>query len=152
LANLFQPRLEPLGTGWSGIQAKIAIGAGGIFGQGIGKGSQVQLGFLPEPKTDFIFSAIAEEIGMVGIGVLFFLFFILIWRILKIAISTQSNFPRLFTSGFAILLISQIFIHVGMNLGILPVIGIPLPFISYGGSSLISNFISLGILQSFRVH
>jgi len=152
IISFFQPRIEPLGTGWSGIQAKIAIGAGGIFGQGIGEGSQVQLGFLPEPQTDFIFSAIAEEMGIVGIGIMFFLFFVLIWRVLKIATSAQSNFPRLFASGFAILLISQIFIHVGMNLGILPVIGISLPFISYGGSGLISNFISLGILHSCKIH
>lgn len=148
----FQPRMEPLGTSWSGIQAKIAIGSGGILGQGIGKGSQVQLGFLPEPQTDFIFSAIAEEMGMLGIGIIFLLFFVLIWRILKIAMFSRSNFPRLFASGLVILLISQIFIHVGMNLGILPIIGIPLPLISYGGSSLISNFVSLGILQSFKIH
>lgn len=152
IISFFQPRIEPLGTSWSGIQAKIAIGAGSISGQGIGKGSQVQLGFLPEPQTDFIFSAIAEEMGMLGIGFVFFLFSLLVWRILKIAMSSQFNFPRLFASGLAILLVSQIFIHMGMNLGILPIIGIPLPLISYGGSSLISNFISLGILQSFKVY
>jgi len=152
IVSFLQPQIEPLGTSWSGIQAKIAIGSGGFWGQGIGKGSQVQLGFLPEPQTDFIFAAIAEEMGILGIGVAFFLFSFLVWRILKIAISARSNFPRLFASGLAILLISQIFIHIGMNLGLLPIIGIPLPFISYGGSSLISNFISLGILQNFRVH
>lgn len=152
IISFFQPRIEPLGTSWSAIQAKIAIGAGSIFGQGLGSGSQVQLGFLPEPQTDFIFSAIAEEMGMLGIVTMFFLFSFLIWRILKIAISSRSNFPRLFASGLAILLVSQIFIHIGMNLGILPIIGIPLPLTSYGGSSLISNFISLGILQSFKAH
>ncbi|MBZ9569607.1 rod shape-determining protein RodA [Patescibacteria group bacterium] len=152
IISFFQPRIEPLGTSWSGIQAKIAIGAGSIFGQGLGSGSQVQYGFLPEPQTDFIFSAIAEEMGILGIGVIFFLFSFLVWRILKIAMSSRSNFPRLFASGLAILLVSQIFIHIGMNLGIIPIIGIPLPLISYGGSSLISNFISLGILQSFKVH
>ena len=141
---------EPLGVSWSQNQAKIAIGSGGIFGQGIGKGSQTQYGFLPEPQTDFIFSAIAEEMGLIGVSVLLFLFSILLWRIIKIAIDSQSNFSRLFASGFSILLISQIFIHIGMNLGISPIIGIPLPLISYGGSSLIAIFIGLGILQSIK--
>ena len=152
IISFFQPMIEPLGIGWSRIQAKIAIGAGGIFGQGIGKGSQTQYGFLPEPQTDFIFSAIAEEMGLIGIFVLLFLFSILIWRIIKIALSAKSNFPRLFASGFAILLVSQIFIHIGMNLGLLPIIGIPLPFVSYGGSNLIFSFVCLGILESFRVY
>ena len=145
-------RLEPLGTGWSQAQAKIAIGSGWIFGRGIGQGGQTQYGFLPEPQTDFIFAAIAEELGLVGVGVLFFLFSLFLWRVIKIALLSQSNFPRLFASGFAISLISQAFIHVGMNLGLLPIIGISLPLVSYGGSSLIMTFIALGILQSIRTH
>jgi len=144
--------IDLLGVSWSQNQAKIAIGSGGIFGQGIGKGSQTQYGFLPEPQTDFIFSAIAEETGLIGVGILLLLFIILIWRIMKIAISAQSNFPRLFASGLAILLVSQIFIHIGMNLGILPIIGISLPLISYGGGNLITTFIGLGILQSIKTH
>lgn len=152
IISFFQPHLEPLGIGWSQAQSKIAIGSGGIFGQGIGKGSQTQLGFLPEPQTDFIFAALAEETGLIGVLVLFSLFLILLWRIIKIATSSLSNFPRLFASGFAILLISQIFINVGMNVGILPIIGIPLPFVSYGGSGLIANFVALGILESIKTH
>ncbi|MCX6759701.1 MAG: rod shape-determining protein RodA [Candidatus Nealsonbacteria bacterium] len=143
---------DPLGAGWSQNQAKIAIGAGGIFGQGLFKGSQTQYGFLPEPQTDFIFSAIAEETGLIGVSILLLLFLILIWRILKIAVNSQSNFPRLFSIGLVIILISQIFIHIGMNLGILPIIGIPLPLISYGGSSLIATFVGLGILQNIKTH
>jgi len=143
---------DPLGVSWSQNQAKIAVGAGGIFGQGIGKGSQTQYGFLPEPQTDFIFSAIAEEMGLIGVSVLLFLFSILIWRIMKIAILSQTNFPRLFASGLTIILVSQTFIHIGMNLGLLPIIGIPLPLISYGGSNLISTFLALGILQSIKTH
>ncbi len=143
---------EPLGASWSQNQAKIAIGSGGIFGQGIGQGSQTQLGFLPEPQTDFIFAAIAEETGLIGVFVLLFLFSILIWRIIKISMSTQTNFSRLFAAGFSILLISQTFIHIGMNLGMLPIIGIPLPLVSYGGSGLIATFIGLGILQSIKSH
>ncbi len=141
---------DPLGADWSQNQAKIAIGSGGILGQGIGSGSQTQYGFLPEPQTDFIFSAIAEETGLIGVLALLLLFCVLIWRIAKIAINSKSNFPRLFTTGFTIILISQIFIHIGMNLGLLPIIGLPLPLVSYGGSSLIATFISLGILQSIK--
>ena len=141
---------DPLGAGWSQNQAKIAIGAGEIFGQGLFKGSQTQYGFLPEPQTDFIFSAIAEETGLMGVSVLLMLFLVLIWRIFKIAINSQSNFPRLFSIGFAILLISQIFIHIGMNLGILPIIGISLPLISYGGSGLITILAGLGIVQNIK--
>ena len=151
ITSFIAPQLtEPLAVGWSQIQSKIAIGSGGVLGQGLGSGSQTQYGFLPEPQTDFIFAAIAEEMGLIGISALFFLFSILIWRILKIALSSQTNFPRLFVSGFAILLFSQIFIHIGMNLGILPIIGIPLPLVSYGGSSLIATFLALGILESIK--
>lgn len=152
IISFLAPQIEPLGMSWSQTQAKIAIGSGGIFGQGISRGSQTQYGFLSEPQTDFIFAAIAEELGLMGILALLFLFIILIWRIMKIAILAQANFPRLFASGFTIILFSQIFIHIGMNLGILPVIGISLPLVSYGGSSLIATFIGLGILQSIRRH
>src|SRR3989344_5333906 len=126
-----------LGISWSQTQTKITIGSGQIFGQGIGNGSQVQYGFLPEPHTDFIFSVIAEEWGLLGISVFFILYCILIYRILKIAVESDSNFPRLFAVGFAIILISQFIINIGMNLSLLPVVGIYLPFASYGGSGLI---------------
>jgi len=139
-----------LGASWSQNQTKISIGSGQILGQGIGKGSQVQYGFLPEPHTDFIFSVIAQEWGFIGVLVLFVAYGFLVWRVLKIAIESQSNFPRLFASGFAVILTAQFFINIGMNLSLLPVVGIYLPFISYGGSGLIGNFISLGILQSIK--
>jgi len=142
---------DVLGGSWSQTQTKIAIGSGQIFGQGIGKGSQVQHGFLPEPHTDFIFSTIAEERGFIGVSVFFMLYLFLIWRISKIAIESDSNFPRLFSVGFAIALITQFTINIGMNLSIFPVVGIYLPLVSYGGSGLIANFVSLGILQSIRV-
>jgi len=140
-----------LGASWSQNQTKISIGSGQIFGEGLGKGSQVQYGFLPEPHTDFIFSVIAEEWGMAGILTLFIIYGFLVWRVLKIAIKSRSNFPRLFASGFAIILTAQFFINIGMNLSLLPVVGIYLPFISYGGSGLIGNFVSLGILQSIKI-
>ncbi|MDP2967278.1 MAG: FtsW/RodA/SpoVE family cell cycle protein, partial [bacterium] len=141
---------DPLGAAWSQNQAKIAIGSGGIFGQGLFKGSQTQYGFLPEPQTDFIFSVIAEETGLIGVSVLLMLFLVLIWRIFKIAVNSQSNFPRLFSIGLIIILISQIFIHIGMNLGILPIIGISLPLVSYGGSNLIAILAGLGIIQNIK--
>src|SRR3989344_4890525 len=121
---------DPLGGSWSQEQAKIAIGSGRILGEGLAKGSQVQYGFLPESHTDFIFSTI---------------YGFLVWRVLKIAIDSQYNFPRLFASGTAIILIVQFFINIGMNLSLLPVVGIYLPLISYGGSGLIFTFIALGI-------
>ena len=140
-----------LGASWSQNQTKISIGSGQIWGQGLGKGSQVQYGFLPEPHTDFIFSVIGEEWGMAGVLGLFVVYGFLIWRVLKIAIESRSNFPRLFASGFAIILTAQFFINIGMNLSLLPVVGIYLPFVSYGGSGLIGNFVSLGILQSIKI-
>ena len=110
----------------------------------------MQYGFLPEPHTDFIFSAIAEQRGLLGVGMLFVLYAFLVWRVLVIAIESESNFPRLFAVGFAITLIAQFVINIGMNLALLPVVGIYLPLVSYGGSGLVGNFISLGILQSIK--
>jgi rod shape determining protein RodA len=149
ITSFLMPQLsDPLKTGWNQAQSKIAIGAGGLFGQGFGKGSQTQYGFLPEAHTDFIFAAIAEEFGLLGVLIILSLYSILIWRIMRIAVLSSSNFPRLFAAGVAILLISEIFIHLGMNMGILPIMGISLPLISYGGSGLIAIFLLLGILQN----
>jgi rod shape determining protein RodA len=151
ILNFLFPR-DPLGVGWSQNQAKIAIGSGGIFGKGFKKGSQTQLLFLPEPQTDFIFAAIAEEFGLAGVSFLLFLFSLIILRLREIALNSKTNFQRLFVVGYSICLIVQVFINIGMNLGLLPIIGIPLPFVSYGGSSLISNFIGLGIVQSIKIY
>ncbi len=149
--GFFQPQVESsLGINWSQTQSKIAIGAGGILGRGHNEASQTRYGFLSEPHTDFIFSAIAEEFGLIGVSVIIILYLILFWRIMLIAINSKSNFPRLFSVGFTIILFIETFIHIGVNLGTLPVIGISLPFVSYGGSGLIMNYISLGILLSFR--
>jgi len=152
ITSFLNPQVDPLGASWSQTQAKIAVGSGGLFGQGFGKGSQARSGFLPEPHTDFIFAAVAEEFGLMGVSIIFLLFLILIWRIIKIALTAKSNFPRLFAVGFGIVLISQISVNIGMNLGLLPVIGVALPFISYGGSGLIADFLGLGILQSIKTH
>jgi len=151
IISFIVPQLKLLEIGWSSYQAKIAIGSGGFFGKGFKLGSQTQLGFLTAPQTDFIFSAIAEEFGLFGIAFLLFLIFVLFLKIAKTAFESQRNFPRLFATGFCLLFALQTFVHIGMNLGILPVIGISLPFVSYGGSGLISNYILLGILQSLKI-
>jgi rod shape determining protein RodA len=150
IISFLEPELDPLGIGWSQLQSKIAIGNGGIWGAGIGQGTQTQHGFLTEPHTDFIFSAIGEEFGLVGIATLFVLFFLLLWRVFKIGIMAESNFPRLFAIGFGALLIIQFAVNIGMNIGFLPIVGLPLPFVSYGGSSLLMLFFGLGILQSIK--
>ena len=152
IISFLTPSFEPMQSGWSQKQAKIAIGSGGILGRGLERGSQTQLGFLPEPQTDFIFSAIAEEFGFVGTFILFSLFAFLFWRITKIAILAKNNFSRLFAAGFSILVIIQFFINIGSNIGLAPVIGIPLPFVSYGGSSLVAFYIGLGILQNIKIN
>lgn len=150
ILSFFSPEKYYLGASWSQIQSKIAIGSGGFWGKGFGKGSQLQGGFLPEAHNDFIFSAIAEETGLIGVLILLSAMFLLLHRIFKIIAKASNNFVRLFASGIIILLISQSFINIGMALAILPVIGISLPLVSYGGSGLIFTYISLGLLQSMR--
>lgn len=150
ITGFILPSADPFGISWSQNQAEIAIGSGGIFGQGFSQGSQTQYGFLSEPQTDFIFSAIAEEFGLLSVGVLLLLMIIMLSRIMKIVVNSHSNFPRLFAAGFTTLLAAQIFINIGMNLGLLPVIGIDLPLVSYGGSGLIMNLIGLGILMNIK--
>jgi rod shape determining protein RodA len=153
ITNFLMPQLsDSLEIGWNQAQSKIAIGSGGIFGQGFGNGSQTQYGFLPEAHTDFIFATIAEEFGLFGVLIVLALYSVLIWRIMRIAVLARSNFPRLFAVGVAILLISQIFIHLGMNMGLLPIVGIPLPLISYGGSGLIAIFMMFGILYNIKIN
>jgi len=152
IISFLEPELDPLGIGWSQAQSKIAIGNGGISGQGIGQGTQTQYGFLSEPQNDFIFAAIAEEFGLFGVTFLIFLFLILLYRMFKIGLSAQSNFPRLFVAGFATLLIAQFFVNVGMNLGLLPIIGLSLPLVSYGGSSLLATYAGIGVLLSIKSH
>lgn len=150
LTGFLEPRLDPQGINWNPEQAKIAIGNGGMFGQGIGEGPQTRYGFLPETETDFIFSAVAEEAGFAGVLVLTALLLTVVWRILRTALSAPDNFSRLFCSGLVILLLAQTSVNIGMNLGLLPIVGIPLPLVSYGGSNLVFTFIALGIVQGIR--
>ena len=149
--SFLHPQLNPLTIGWNQTQSKIAIGSSNFWGKGFRKGSQVQNGFLPEDQTDFIFAAITEEFGMFGVLIIFLLYFILIYRVIKIALLSRNNFFRFFAAGVAIILVSQFFINIGGNLGLLPVIGISLPLVSYGGSNLIITFFSLGLVQEIAV-
>ncbi len=151
IVSFFASQQDPLGANWQRLQAKIAIGAGGFLGVGIGKGSQTQLGFLPESETDFIFASIGEEMGFLGISSVLGLLGLVFWRILRAALLSNNNFQRFFAVGLAISLISQAIVNIGMNLGLLPIVGIALPFVSYGGSNLIVNLVSIGILQSIYV-
>jgi len=150
IITFLNPTIDTRGAAWSAIQSKIAIGNGGLLGQGIGHGSQTQYGFLSEPKTDFIFSAICEEFGFLGIFILFVIFLALFWQIISVVFHAHSNFTRLFAFGFAFLLIAQICINIGMCLGLFPVVGIPLPFVSYSGSFTLAFYIGLGILMSLE--
>jgi len=143
---------DHLKLGWSQRQAKIAIVSGGIFGKGIKQGFQTQSGFLPEAKTDFIFSAIGEEMGVLGISFLLLLYLILFWWLFKFSLSLESNFAKLFSQGFLAILFFEFFLHVATNLSLIPVVGFYLPFVSYGGSEIFANFICIGILQSFKTH
>ncbi len=145
------PQSDPQGQGYNVIQSVTAIASGGILGKGLGDGTQVQLGFLPEYQTDFIFAAIGEELGLLGLMALLGAFGILFWRIFYIVYVSENNFARFAALGFVILIATQAFVNIGMNLGILPITGIPLPFVSYGGSSMITLFIVLGFLQSIRL-
>ncbi len=151
IMSFFVP-YDPLGVSWSQNQSQIAAGIGGILGRGVGNGSQTQYGFLSEPQTDFIFAAVAEEMGIVGVAAMLMLFLFVVWRVTKIAAAAQDNFSRLFASGFCVLLVVQVVIHIGMNIGFLPIIGLPLPFLSYGGSNLIAAMVAIGILQSIRIN
>ena len=128
----------------------IAVGSGGILGKGVGLGSQSRLQFLPEYETDFMFAAFAEEWGFVGVVILSLCYALVIWRILRNAALGLSNFEILFGLGLAILIMSHFMIHAGMNVGLLPVTGITLPFMSYGGTNLLTLFAGLGILMGMR--
>jgi len=146
ITSFIHPLTDLRGAGYNAYQSTIAVGSGQIWGKGVGLGSQSKLKFLPEYETDFIFAAFSEEWGFVGVIILFTMYGTLFWRILDISEKGASNFETLFGFGLGILFLSHIIIHVGMNIGLLPVTGITMPFMSYGGSHLLSEFLGLGIL------
>ena len=141
---------DPLGSGYNLIQSKIAIGSGFWLGNGLGNGSQATLGFLPEPHNDFILAAFAEQFGFVGVIILLGIMLLLVYRILNVGLEVSFNFGKLFSVGLAVFIFSHVFVSAGVNLGILPVTGLPLPFLSSGGSNLVSIMAGLGILQSIK--
>jgi rod shape determining protein RodA len=150
IINFINPEADPLGKGYNVIQSKIAIGSGGLWGKGYKKGTQGQLLFLPEKHTDFMFAATAEELGLMGISLILVSYYLLIKSLLNTAYKLTHNHQLLlFTLGITFQIWIQVFINIGMNLGILPVTGIPLPFLSVGGSSLMALMFSLGIIYSF---
>ncbi len=148
IKTFIDPLADIQGAGYNVYQSIIAVGSGQIAGKGIGYGTQSKMEFLPEHETDFIFAAFAEEWGFVGVSILFILFGIVVWRLLRLALGAASNFERLFTTGVALLIISQFTVHVGMNIGLLPVTGLTIPFMSYGGTHLLVEFMALGIVMA----
>lgn len=145
---LFDPSVDPYGAGYHVIQSKISIGSGGFMGQGLFEGTQSQLNFLPENHTDFIFSVIGEELGFLGAMFVLFLFFLLLYRAIIISRSAEDSFGALLACGIFSMWLFQVCINVGMTLGIMPVTGIPLPFVSYGGSALLMNLLCVGLLMN----
>ena len=138
------------GAGYNAYQSTIAVGSGGFFGKGIGYGTQSRLQFLPEHQTDFIFAAFAEEWGFFGVLLLLLCYGVIVWRIIVAAFVGASNFETLFAIGLAVFFMVQFIVHIGMNMGLLPVTGQTLPFMSYGGSHLVTEFAGLGILFAMR--
>jgi len=149
--SFLNPESDPLGAGYHVIQSSIAIGSGGIFGKGYLEGSQSRLHFLPEQHTDFIFAVLAEEGGLIATAFLFLLYAILIIRILMIAMQAHSRFAGLICVGVASIFTLYVFVNIGMVSGLLPVVGVPLPFVSYGGSALLTMLIALGIVMRVAI-
>jgi rod shape determining protein RodA len=152
ILTLLDPEADPLGKGFHIIQSTIAIGSGGIFGKGWGQGTQAQLDFLPERHTDFIFAVISEEFGLLGNLVLLTVYALLIGRGLMIAANAPTLFTRLLAGSITLIFFTYAFVNMGMVSGILPVVGVPLPFVSYGGTALVTLFLGIGILMSIHKH
>jgi rod shape determining protein RodA len=148
IVSFLNPQSDPLGIGYNAIQAMVAVGSGGFWGLGLGRGTQSHLLFLPEYHTDFIFASFSEEFGFIGVLLLIFLYCLILTRIIVIGINSQDKFGLLVSGGIFGVLFTQFFINVGMNIGLLPITGITLPLVSYGGSSLLSFAILLGIASN----
>ena len=146
------PNIDPLGGGYNVIQSRIAIGSGGLLGKGLFSGLQSQLHFLPAQHTDFIFSVVGEELGFIGTVILLALYAIILWRGIKIAREAKDLLGTLLASGAVAFLLFHILVNIGMAMGVLPATGLPLPFLSYGGTFMISNFIIIGILLNVEIH
>ena len=152
ILTLFDPESDPLGAGWNIIQSKIAIGSGGLTGKGLFNGTQSHLDFLPETQTDFIVAVLAEELGFFGVVSLLSLYGLLMFRGLMISLQAQDTYGRLLAGSITFTFVVYVFVNIGMVSGILPVVGIPLPLVSYGGSSILTLFAGFGILMSIHSH
>ena len=150
--TLFDPESDPLGAGWNIIQSKTAIGSGGVFGKGLFQGTQSHLEFLPESKTDFIIAVVGEELGLVGVASLLLLYLVVIARGLYIATQVQHTFGRLLVGGLVLTFFVYVFVNIAMVSGLLPVVGVPLPLVSYGGTSAITLMAGFGIVMSVHTH
>ncbi len=150
ILTFLHPLADTQGAGYNAYQSTITVGSGQFFGKGIGYGTQSRLQFLPEYQTDFIFAAFAEEWGFVGVLIVFGLYGLTIWRILSISRHGETNFEILFGVGLVVMIVSHFTIHVGMNIGLLPVTGITIPFMSYGGTSILTLYAGLGILMGMK--
>ena len=151
LENFLNPASDPQGAGYQLIQSQIAVGSGGVFGKGLTNGTQDTLAFLPVGDTDFAFARLAEELGFIGAVLVFILFVVLLWRVLMAGYRSQDRFGTIFAAGIGSMLLFQLVVNVGMVIGLMPITGIPLPFITRGGASLISLAIGLGVLQSINI-
>ncbi len=152
ILTLFDPEKDPLGAGWNIIQSKTAIGSGGLFGKGLFEGTQSNLDFLPESQTDFIIAVLGEELGLVGVVVLLILYLLLIGRGVILSVQAQDTFGRLLSGSITFTFFAYVFVNIGMVSGIIPVVGVPLPFVSYGGTSILTLFAGFGILMSVHTH
>jgi rod shape determining protein RodA len=150
--TFLNPDRDPLGAGYQIIQSKIAVGSGGIFGKGFLKGTQSYLEFLPEKHTDFIFTLFSEEFGFVGSALLLLIYAVTIYRIVAIGATSRAFFAKLFCYSFATAIFVYITINMSMVLGLLPIVGSPLPIMSYGGSSMLATMIGFGVVMSAKVH
>lgn len=148
LFTFFHPLRDPAGSGYNIIQSLIAVGSGGLYGRGLSHSTQSQLQFLPIAHTDFIFAGFAETTGFLGSVLLVLIFLFLIWRIINVALVSKDNFGTFFALGAAVVFLFEVLVNIGMNIGLMPITGIPLPFVSYGGSALLVNFMLIGILES----
>ncbi|MDP9297005.1 MAG: rod shape-determining protein RodA, partial [Actinomycetota bacterium] len=151
LTGFLDPQNDPLQGGYNKTQSEIGIGSGGLTGSGYLHGTQTNLDFIPEQHTDFIFTVVGEEFGFVGAMVLLILFGILIWRAFRIALLSKDPFGSYVAAGVGSMFAIQMFVNIGMTVGIMPITGIPLPFVSYGGSSLLANFLAVGLLLNVHM-
>jgi rod shape determining protein RodA len=152
ILTLIDPSTDPLGKGFHTLQAMIAIGSGGLLGKGWMQGTQTHLEFIPERTSDFIFAVYSEEFGLVGNSVMVVLFIALVWRALAIALNAPTLFARLLAASIALIIFTYAFVNMGMVSGILPVVGVPLPFISYGGTALVTLGMACGMLMSIAAN